>query len=271
MNSAWACQDNNDESNILLGEYQIRETLASVEDSASNLVIALVHHPFHHLKPFDAKQAKQILFNHDRCQFVLRGHLHEAEFEGVWNPGGVCAQLAAGACWQDAEHPHSVLAVQLNLTTKKCTVFAWAYEPNHGGFWVPDNRLYPNMVNGQWEFDLPKSWEKRIPTPETAAVDTTIGPLVPPRYRDYLAQEFGTLETLVENETPLVFRLQKVYVPLQTDWVDPAQKKSKQSKEPSNPLHFLAKEKNRIAPTSRRSFRHGFVQTDFNRRRPGKW
>ncbi|MEM7396610.1 MAG: metallophosphoesterase, partial [Verrucomicrobiota bacterium] len=220
LNSAWACQDDHDHEEIMLGEYQIRHALARADEQAADLKIALFHHPFEDLKVFDRSRSRAVLLAPNGAQFLLRGHLHETALAGGFTPSAEAFEFAAGACWQDAKWPHSVLCVQIDPENGTGTVHAWTYSPRDGGFWSPDTRNYQGMKGGTWDFKLPESWAIHVGPPMEAAA----GPLIPEPYRRFLTRTCGFLEPLLQAKQPLVFRLQDVYVPLDTDWIEPEKK-----------------------------------------------
>ncbi len=76
LNSSWVCGGDNDAMNgMLVGEWQARAALAQVQDA--DIRIALMHHPLLLLREFDRDDTGALLSN--RCQFILHGHMHNAE------------------------------------------------------------------------------------------------------------------------------------------------------------------------------------------------
>ena len=222
LNSAWACQDDQDHRRILIGGYQVGQALSACRDMEPDLRIALVHHPFDDLQPFDARAIRGRLTAPDACHFLLRGHLHETSLLQETIPGSKTFTLAAGACWQDSEHPHAVTIVQLDPVTQKGTAHVWNYTSNNGGFWKPANDLYPNM-DGRWTFDLP--WPLPLPEQTVTSGQKPLGPRVPPAWARYLQEHCGELANPISGNETAYVRLKKVYVPLFTDWLTPEERK----------------------------------------------
>ena len=229
LNSAWACQDDQDKGNIFLGKYQVRQAVEEADKLSPDLKIALFHHPFDHLKAFDGKKVEALLSGELGCHFLLRGHLHEADIRFKYGPDGITRSLATGACWQDAKHPHSVMAVQLDPAAGTGTVHVWTYTSKGRGYWARDNHLYENMDNGRWRFDFPKAWNIKTPAVVADPEDEPKGPLIPPPYLRHLRDQFGNLESLITSSatsnTPLVFKLQKIYIPLKMSWLEAERRK----------------------------------------------
>lgn len=180
LNSAWLCQDDDDEGKLVISEYQMQQLLKVTEKVNPTLKIALAHHPLEDLQKFDGRRLKKILNSKHGCQFFLRGHLHETDLSLLQNPSAGALHLAAGACWQGSENHHSVSLVRLDLAKGNGAVHVWMYSGEDGGFWTPDTRLYQGMPKGIWEFELPESWGlARASKGEGASAWK--GPLVPSR------------------------------------------------------------------------------------------
>jgi formylglycine-generating enzyme required for sulfatase activity len=243
LNSAWASQDEEDERKLLIGENQVREALGKAGDAPVR--IALSHHPLEWLQAFDKTAVKGVLTGVNGCHFLLRGHLHEADLELEISPSSGLAQLAAGACWQERDHPHSVTLTRLDFATRSLEVRVWSYTSNKGGFWAPDNHLYPGMKDGLWTDSFPESWQFQPPK-NTAQRPKPISVLVPRKYREYLINHFGYLDTALESDRAANLELKACYVPLKTDWLEPEKRKRKRGKQGDDIVAFEGKD--RIRP-----------------------
>ncbi|MDJ0836598.1 MAG: AAA family ATPase [Acidobacteriota bacterium] len=156
LNSAWLSQDDDDERSLLLSEYQVRNALAGALDA--HLRFALFHHPLSWLRDFDRKKVFGILTSPSGCHFMLRGHLHETDLRLRITPGAPTVELAAGACWQGAGWPHSVIIGQLDFSKRMMAFHVWRYSDKEGGFWARDVMLSRNMPEGVWQSEFPKQW-----------------------------------------------------------------------------------------------------------------
>ncbi len=155
LNSAWTAEGGTlDQGRILLGEYQVRNTLMEAASHGSDIQIALLHHPLSWLRDFDQAQAEALLFGPGGVQFLLRGHLHSSQIRQLASPDARCLEIAAGACWDGARFPHGITVVQLNLETGRGTIHLWRFSPEGRGFWKRDNFLYERVVGGRWTFPL---------------------------------------------------------------------------------------------------------------------
>jgi len=219
LNTAWASQDNDDHRNLLLSERQAHMALKKANEFKPHLKIALMHHPLADMAEFDEGQCRAILNGPEGCHFLLRGHLHQTQLNKTINPENGWLELAAGACWERADHkrqPHAFNAVTLDLATRVGTVHVWSYSDR--GFWAPYNHLYRGMTDGRWGFQLATPAKTEDPPP----VPPFDGPLIPKRYRTWLEKEFGALESLnMGSDQPATFRLREVYEALATDWLEP--------------------------------------------------
>jgi formylglycine-generating enzyme required for sulfatase activity len=214
LNTAWSCENDADDGNLVMGEFQVRQALAAADEFKPDLKIALFHHPFDSLLRFDARAVREILGSDGGCCFILRGHLqaNDPVLSSNRSPGGSCLELAAGNCAGEEAEPLLALVVSLDLESGQGEVHAWGYSPRSGGFWHPDNHLYQGMTDGRWQFDLPEDIvRKDAPPPAPRSVD-----LIPKRYRRQLEEQCGHIEPILLSDRPLVFRLRDVYVPLET-------------------------------------------------------
>lgn len=230
LNSAWTSQDKEDERKLVMGEFQVRDALKAAGDAV--LRIALCHHPLDWLRGFDRKAVKGVLTGKGGCHFLLRGHLHETDLELGISPSSALAELAAGACWQEPNHPHSVTLTRMDFAGRLLENHVWSYTPNRGGFWAPANHLYPNMDNGVWKVSFPDKWDFPLP-PATAPTPTPPPMLVPHKYRNYLTNHYGYLETAVSLDQAANLKLKACYVPLKTAWLEPEKAKTQDKKETS--------------------------------------
>jgi len=159
LNTAWSAEGGDtDQGRLVLGEFQVRELLATGDANSPMLKIALMHHPLGWLRSFDQERAKSLLFGKGGVEFLLRGHLHMSRINRQDNPDARCIELAAGALWESATYPHGVTVVRLDADAGQGEVHLFRYSPEGRGFWKRDNFLYEDMSDGKWVFDLPKSW-----------------------------------------------------------------------------------------------------------------
>ena len=244
LNSAWACQDEQDQGKILISTYQLQTALDAVNKEKVHLKIALMHHPFDSLQAFDKLQIRNILLGRNGCHFLLHGHLHESDIEGYWNPSGRLLKFTAGISSGENQIPRSAVVVRLNLSQGKGMVYAWTYVAGKGGFWVPDNRLYPSMSEGKWEFELPSSWNFAAGSPtKRSGQEPMVN--IPTAYRTTLQNRLGSIDPLVQSEKPLLFRTLEMVVPFSVDWSEPEKTLAKGKTDP------LASSPDEIAPARR--------------------
>ncbi len=120
--------------------------------------------------------------------------------------------------------------MQLDPAKGEGSVFVWTYTDKRGGFWAPDNHLYPGMSNGKWRFPIPGDWNLKTPAVVAVPEREFEGPLIPPAWRRFLTDEYGDMENLFRTDASLHFRLRQVYVPLHTDWLEPEKRKAGKKK-----------------------------------------
>lgn len=163
LNSAWRCASDQDRGRLLLGEPQVR--LALQLSSATDLRIALLHHPLEWLAEFDRDDSGALLLDH--CDFVLQGHLHLNAITHVSSPDGLAMVLSAGAQYATRRFPNMYNWVRFDLETSVGTVYLRRYSDARGGFWTPDSQSYRNAPEGIYSFALHEP--TAVPRPRTHA------------------------------------------------------------------------------------------------------
>ena len=97
LNSAWLSASNQDETvGLVVGEWQARHALDLA--GFADMRFALLHHPLDLLRSFDRKITAALL--KQNCDFILHGHLHEAEITSVTGPDSSTAVIAGGGVLQ---------------------------------------------------------------------------------------------------------------------------------------------------------------------------
>ena len=71
-----ACGDT-DRGRLLLGRYQVHQTVLHPDGEDADWRLALLHHPWDYLAELDTHEARQTIHLHR--DLLLRGHLHEGE------------------------------------------------------------------------------------------------------------------------------------------------------------------------------------------------
>lgn len=160
LNSGWSAEGGDqDQGRLLLGEFQVREAIASADALSPKLKIALLHHPLDWIRSFDQEVVRSLLLGKGGVHILLRGHLHKGRITHQDSPDSNCVELAAGALWQDATFPHGVTIVRLDVDAGQVEVYLYRYSNEGRGFWKPDNFLYENVTEGKWIFKFPKGWD----------------------------------------------------------------------------------------------------------------
>jgi hypothetical protein len=63
-----------DRGKLLVGRYQINQTVRAADARRADFRISLLHHPWDYLREFDARETRALI--HQHTDIVLRGHLH---------------------------------------------------------------------------------------------------------------------------------------------------------------------------------------------------
>ena len=182
INSAWMCARHKDEGGkvsdqgyLCVGEPQIYESLEKI--SGSDIIIALLHHPFDWLAPFDKSRMDVHLKR--KCNFILHGHAHEPGVSAIRDNFGYHITIPAGACYDrslpsSSDYTYSYNYVHLDFDSDKGIVFfrKWS-ELNRN--WKKDDETAP--PGGERDFSISGSYKPPIPHQ------------IPPPPRDFKGRE----------------------------------------------------------------------------------
>lgn len=151
LNTAWMAEGNqNDRGKLALGEHQVRQALRSVY--SGDLVIALMHHPFDWLYEFDWECCEALLM--EKCDFILRGHLHRTSLLMQITPDAKAFTVAAGACYETRKHKNGYNFIRINTEDRKGVIFLRSWTNSGSGFWTKDIMTYRNLEDGNYPFSL---------------------------------------------------------------------------------------------------------------------
>lgn len=147
LNSAFACGNDQDEQNVVLGDRPIIDICEIIREADVRLVIGVLHHPPAWLREFD-----QRTFN-DRflpmCDVIHRGHLHEPEVGLLYTSSNTqCLAIAAGAgyVWRQFKNSYSI--VSFDPAAAQCSASYFEYENHSGKFTAKASETRPLPLRG---------------------------------------------------------------------------------------------------------------------------
>jgi predicted MPP superfamily phosphohydrolase len=150
LDSAWMAWREEDRSHLLLGRYQINQTVNTEDSKGVDWCIALLHHPWDYLDVIDSNESRGTI--HQHCDLLLRGHLHETQAERIVppDPNRACLELAAGCIYEHSRYPNAFQWIELHSEPRRVRVLfrAWV-----GNAWIID-RNQPGCPDGKADFDL---------------------------------------------------------------------------------------------------------------------
>jgi len=184
LDSAWMACGDQDRGRLLLGRYQINQTVQHPDGEGAHWRLALLHHPWDYLAEFDCGEARQTIHLHR--DLVLRGHLHagDASFVRPPDPARACLELAAGCVYDGSRHPNAFQWIELWPDPKRVRVLFRTWVK---GTWQLD-RNQPGCPDGLAEFLLAP------PAPGTAAGAPPPPPADPRKYLTDLWTETAHLD-----------------------------------------------------------------------------
>ncbi|MCG8357485.1 MAG: SUMF1/EgtB/PvdO family nonheme iron enzyme [Kiloniellales bacterium] len=212
LDSAWMSCGDKDRGSLLLGRYQLTQSVMSEEAEGADWRIALMHHPWDYLAEFDHRAARSSV--HQHCDLLLRGHLHEPLSERVVrpDPSRSCLELAAGCVYEDSEYPNAFQWIELSPTDKRVRVLfrAWLHSE-----WTAD-RNQPGCPEGHADFKLGARRSGR-------GARRSGSPEIPSDYLAWLATRCVSVELLGQDvQQSHALTLSHVYVPALTQPEAPA-------------------------------------------------
>lgn len=152
LNTAWSAAEYTEPGQIILGEYQVRKSLQSAENS--DVIIALMHHPFSWLSDSDNNISKDLLSK--RTDFILTGHVHKVSDIGNLSIFGNAFCITTGAVYDElGNNGNSYNITTCDLETGTGKIYFRQYISSHGGFWSVDNTIDQSVPDGIVTFQLP--------------------------------------------------------------------------------------------------------------------
>ena len=150
LDTAWMSCGDDDRSRLLLGRYQLTQTVGTQEADDTAWRIAVLHHPWEYLAEFDHHPSRSAV--HQHCDLLLRGHLHQPLSERVSppDPSRQCLELAAGCVYEHSQYENAFQWIELSPTGKRIRVRFCAWLHNA---WTID-RNQPNCPDGHANFEL---------------------------------------------------------------------------------------------------------------------
>jgi formylglycine-generating enzyme required for sulfatase activity/predicted phosphodiesterase len=225
LNSAWMSGRNkdvkgevNDYGFLLLGEPQIHDALAKIQDA--DVRIAVMHHPFSWLAEFDRNRVEESLKK--ACHFVLHGHEHQPKFSLAHELSGECGIVPAGACYErrTASNPRYTNAynfVRLNFDSGEGEVFLRMWSDRRKE-WMADHEAHPG---GRYSFRLPKELgaSRKQPTKPVAVVVPSSAKEDTPAVKAYLRrleEDTSKLKLIgLGKGVSIELPIEQAYIPLQ--------------------------------------------------------
>ena len=236
LDSAWMACGDKGRDRLLLGRYQINQTVLNPVGENAAWRIALLHHPFDYFAEFDGHECRQSL--HQHCDILLRGHLHETEVFRVVppDPSRACLELAAGCVYQHGRYPNSFQWIELHSEPRKVRVLFRTWIK---GAWVIDHNQ-TGCRKGHADFLLDTPNLTRANGTKNSLQQPTLPP-IPSEYLAWLQRHHACVELLGQDvQQGRSVTLNQVYVPAVTlPAVPPTQGQPSLGKETQPPALLL--------------------------------
>jgi len=208
LDSAWMACGDTDRGRLLLGRYQVHQTVLHPDGEGADWRLALLHHPWDYLAEFDARTTKEAL--HLNRDLLLRGHLHAGEAFHVISPDPdrTCLELAAGCVYDGSDYPNAFQWIELYPAPRRVRVHFRLWVK---GKWQWDRNQPGGDAQGTVEFPLPRRAEPAALPAEPAA------PVIPAGYLAWLRRTYGGVDLLGQDaQQGQSVTLSQVYCPAVT-------------------------------------------------------
>jgi len=211
LNSAWACEGDNDRFNIALGYPQVFDALGKT--TSENKIVLMHHPPVNWLKDFEHGKSRSEIFKN--CFLVLFGHTHADKAYIIEEPSSSCICLGANASYTNDKN--GFVGFQfLNIEFKKngfyVRVWPYIYDHDRRNDFIPDRERYRSQ-NGKEFFTLSSyKHDKEKPTKPGIVLK------IPEQYKEWVEEFFSTIpvDHLAKKGEVINIRLPEIYIPLET-------------------------------------------------------
>jgi calcineurin-like phosphoesterase family protein len=143
--SSWCAYSNEDHGKLILGRFQINETLKDAD-----LVVAAMHHPWDMITEFDVTEVREEVRR--KSDIVLRGHLHASEGAQIVTPGNEVLELAAGASYAGSSFPNAYHWIEAYPSDRRVRLHMRSWDKHS---WIADRNAYGGVAkDGYCDFEF---------------------------------------------------------------------------------------------------------------------
>ncbi len=211
LNSAWACEGDNDRNHIALGYPQVMAALK--ESKIENRILLMHHPPSNWFNEQDFSRYRSEIYRH--CGLILHGHNHFDAALAFRDPSNSCISLGANASYTDDKKKGFIgfQFIRVEFRDQGLSVRVWPYrlDDRERVAFFPDTCRWEGQEGNPF-FDL-----------ETFQLKGKSGgrlkPLqIPPGYREWIKKFHSTMdiEKLARKGEAVKVSLPELYIHLET-------------------------------------------------------
>ncbi|MCP4215493.1 MAG: NACHT domain-containing protein, partial [bacterium] len=212
LNSAWACENEEDQGRIALGYPQLIHALKKAQCARK---IVLMHHPpFNWLKDLEGKTGTELF---KQCRLLLHGHIHSQRSMVVHDPDTVFLALGANASYtKDRDGYIGFQCIEIPSTAEEVTVWPYILDTRQNEV-VPDTRRWKKQ-GGKEYFTIGTPVAKDAETEKTETPKPNIPLIISQEYKQWITAFHSklSLDQLARKGEAVMVDLPKVYIPLDT-------------------------------------------------------
>jgi len=208
LNSAWACEGDDDRFNIALGFPQVVAALDKSKEMSNR--VFLLHHPFGWLNEKDLNKYSGEIF--DKCKLLIHGHVHMDNAASISTPSASYISLGANAVYtHDGFIGFQFIRIRFAENGATARIWPYKFEERDVITFSPNTSRWKGQ-KGNVYFDLE--------TRQDSAVDIGALKILPPIPADYIKwiEEFHSVlpvEQLARKADAVTISLPEIYIALE--------------------------------------------------------
>lgn len=153
INSVWSTLTQNIYGQLVIGDKQLDDIKNELSSRKKvDFTIVCMHHPLDWFTYQDRKKLEDFFYNKLKVDFILHGHIHEANYDSIFNMDSSTNIFCTGISYtKTGEHSSRKDGMRYSIyeidkDTKTVNVFLRS--TNSKGKFVADNRLYSSVNKG---------------------------------------------------------------------------------------------------------------------------
>lgn len=161
INSVWSTLTQNVYGQLVIGDKQldlINKKLLSMRRKKVDFTIVCMHHPLDWFTYSERKKLEDFFYNNLKVNFILHGHIHEANYDSIFNMDSstniFCTGISYTKTGENCSRKDGMRYSIYEIDKDTRTINVYLRATNSKKKFVDDNRLY-SSVNKEGVFTVP--------------------------------------------------------------------------------------------------------------------